>query len=71
MNCLYCRNPMQKGYLQSGKPIIWSGEKKKGFYLPLEEGEIAVSRGFWKGCFAESWYCTDCKKLITEVNEEQ
>ena len=71
MNCPYCGKTMQKGDLLSGKPIIWSQEKKKGFYLPLEEGDIAVSKGFWKGCFAESWYCAGCKKLITEVNEEQ
>ena len=71
MNCPYFGKPMQKGYLQSGKPIIWSQEKKKGFYLPLEQGDIAVSRGFWRICIAESWFCADCKKLITQVNEEQ
>lgn len=71
MICPYCGKEMQKGYLQSARPFFWGTEKHSGFFVASDETDVKVSRGFWHGCFAESWYCADCKKLITEVKAEQ
>ena len=70
MNCPYCGKPMQSGYIQSGQRIMWSPEKKEGFHLVDRETDFIISKGFWNGCHAESWYCADCKKLITEVDTQ-
>lgn len=71
MKCPYCKQPMQQGYLQSGQGFIWSPEKKEDIFIASKETDINFRESIWKGCYAESWYCADCKKLITEVEPEQ
>ena len=71
MNCPYCGKPMQSGYLQSGQRMIWSPEKKEGVHLPGGETDFYISKGFWNGCYAESWYCVDCNKLVMDVKRDK
>ncbi len=70
MNCPYCGTQMQKGFLQSGQGFIWSPEKKEDIFIASKETDIDFRGSIWKGCHAESWYCAECKKLITEVDTE-
>ena len=68
MNCPYCGKLMQMGYLQSSRRFIWSPEKKEDIFVASKKTDIAFRGSVWEGCYAESWYCIECKKLVTEVN---
>ena len=70
MNCPYCGKPMQMGYLQSARPFFW-GPEKHSFFFAASKGEVKVSEGLWDGCYAESWYCVDCHKLVMDVKRDK
>lgn len=71
MKCPFCGNEMQSGYLQSGRPFVWSEGKKVGPVIRKTGPDVVVSEGFWVGCHARSEYCPDCKKIITSVPEKE
>ena len=66
MNCPFCNEPMQEGYLQSAKSIFW-GEKKKHTLMTAGKNDVQVSKGWLTGCFADAFYCPKCGKIITEA----
>ena len=67
MLCPYCGEEMDKGFVQSARPIFWSVEKKKMFYLPSEtKGDISIAKG-GNGCVKESYLCRKCKKIIIDI----
>lgn len=67
MTCPYCGREMEQGYIKSSKQIFWGKEKE----LVMGEERTMLSQGFWDGFFhgfsVESFYCPDCKKIITSV----
>lgn len=67
MKCPYCNEEMEKGYIQSARPIFWGEEKHKISFQPNRDKEFTISKGFLTGCTVESYYCINCKKLITEL----
>jgi len=72
MKCPYCNEEMKSGYLQSSRPFFWGKNKTTtGIFLPVEESDVKVSKGFVFGCFAPSDYCPACKKIITSVPEKE
>lgn len=70
MNCPYCNQPMKRGYLQSGQGFIWSSEKKEDIFIASKDSDINFRKRLFKGCYVESWYCADCKKLVTDVTQK-
>ena len=69
MNCPFCGGIMLTGYLQSGRPIIWSPEKKTIMFTVDGDSDRKVSTGFWNGSFADASVCPCCKKLIASLPE--
>ena len=70
MICPYCNVNMEKGYLLSAHPAFWSERKKKLFFHPDDEGDIAVTKGIWNGSFADAWVCRKCGKMIVDLTIE-
>ena len=68
MKCPYCGKEMEQGYIKSPHQIFWSKDKDLG---PQGESSIKLSGKFWHGFFdgfsVESYYCPDCKKIITSI----
>ena len=68
--CPYCGKEMEQGYIKSPQQIYWSDNKELG---PASPGEtrIRLSQKFWNGFFngfhVESYYCPDCKKIVTST----
>ena len=68
MKCPYCGKEMEQGYIKSPQQIFWNKDKDLG---PQGESSIKLSGKFWHGFFngysVESYYCPDCKKIITSI----
>lgn len=69
MNCPICNHKMEKGYLQSSRGIMWGPRKKRWSFIPNKADEFNVHYGALFGCFADGYYCPDCKKIIIEAED--
>ncbi len=70
MLCPYCKEEMEKGFLQAGNILVWV---KKRHYLSLlpRKDEIVLDKNYLTGVFLPSWLCRNCKKVITEYEEQK
>ena len=66
MKCLYCGNEMEKGFIKSSHQIFWG--KDNGFW-PCDDIKLAKVNfdTFVKGNFIESYYCSNCQKIIISL----
>ena len=69
MKCPYCSREMEKGYVPSARPVIWSLNKKKLLFIATEADDLTISKGYLNGCFAEAYHCSKCKKIIIATEE--
>jgi len=60
---------MDKGFVQSARPVIWSPDKKKLVFSATTSDDFTISKGYWNGCFAEAYHCPKCKKVIISTDE--
>ena len=69
MKCPDCSKEMARGFIRSPQRIFWSKEEERS--LLVDDEKIKLSQNFWDGFFrgflVESFYCPDCKKIITSV----
>lgn len=65
MKCPFCGGATERGYIQSSRQIIWSGEKE-GFFL-AGDGDIKITEGTLKPGVAESFFCPKCKMIFTPI----
>lgn len=69
MNCPYCEKEMEKGSVVGGTNIRWYPEGADDLWLDSGSG-VRLSTGGWvDNARAESWYCADCRVVITPVPE--
>ena len=65
----YCNKEMEKGYIKSGHHFYWSRDKEIG--MAAEEDVKLYKNSFvnmmFNGNAAESFYCPECKIIITPV----
>ena len=70
MTCPCCGKEMEPGYIKSPQQISWSRNTEMG-YEPVGEGKIRLSQNFWNGFFngfhVKSFYCANCKQILTPV----
>ena len=69
MKCPYCGKEMEKGYVQSARPVIWSRNKKKLLFTATAADDFTISEGYLNGCFAEAYHCSKCKKIVIATEE--
>ena len=72
MECPYCKKEMQKGFIFGGNHIRWYPEGADTMMmLPEEEGAVRLNAtgGLVTSARAESYYCADCRVVITPVPE--
>ena len=72
MDCPYCKKEMQKGFIFDGNHIRWYPEGADTMLMfPEEEGAVRLNAtgGLITSARAESWYCADCRMVITPVPE--
>ena len=71
MNCPYCGQPMQAGFIQCRDGLYWTAKARPVAALPVLSGErIDLSDGEGGGLFrgyrAAALCCRACKKVIVE-----
>ena len=70
MNCPFCNKDMKKGFLKSSHYMHWGEEKSLGF-LPHDLKLTRFSlEAMLKGNFVESYYCSECKKIIVSIEDK-
>ena len=72
MKCPYCSKEMEKGFIRNARDSVrWYPEETdtSGFW-PENEGSVMLAKLSWvTGAETESWYCPDCRMVITPVPE--
>ena len=69
MKCPYCSKEMESGFIKSSHHMHWGKEKELGFLpndLKLTKNSF---EGMLDGKFVESYYCSDCKKIIVSFED--
>ncbi len=66
MKCPLCGGAAERGYIQSSRQIIWSRDKKEGFFL-AGDGDIKLTEGTLKPGITESFVCPKCKMIFTPI----
>lgn len=70
MDCPYCSEEMDRGYIQSAQSIFWSKKKKKIFFSPRQSaGDISIAGGFG-GSTQQAFVCPKCDKVIIDMAYE-
>lgn len=70
MLCPYCGKEMEKGLIQSARPIFWSIKKKKMFFIASSaQGDISIAKG-GNGCVREAFLCKDCNKIQVDLMDD-
>ena len=71
MQCPYCKNEMEVGYLKSSHFIQWGKEKRLGF-LPQD---IKLTKTgletLFNGFFVKSYHCGACEKIVVSLDETE
>ena len=66
MICPWCNRKMQKGFLQSGKPIVFNLKARAVVLLHQKEGEVSLTKQFWTLPTVPAWHCTGCRRIVAE-----
>ena len=72
MKCPYCQKEMEKGCILGREHVRWYPEGVDAVMMfPEEDGAVRLnaSGGLVSAGRAESWYCADCRMVITPVPE--
>ena len=71
MNCPYCSKEMEKGYINGRDHVRWipEGVYPGDAWMYEEESVVLAKIGLVSSAKAESWYCPDCRMVITPVVE--
>ena len=72
MKCPYCGKEMAKGFIFDGNHVRWYPEGADTMLMfPEEEGAVRLNAtgGVVTSARAESYYCSDCRMVITPVPE--
>lgn len=74
MECPYCKKEMLKGYIPASKmALMWIPENEKTPPTVFSKTSVGVNLTkvpFWTMQKAESYYCRNCKIVITPSVEE-
>ena len=66
MNCPYCEQEMEKGFVQANtSELFWSKNKSKVFFIPSEDDEPLTQNLFVTGI--EAHRCYSCKKILINL----
>ena len=65
MNCPYCQQQMESGYLSSRSPVFWS-ETVSGFPIPSRREDVLLGGKLGLVVRPQAFLCRNCKTVITQ-----
>ena len=69
MNCPYCNEELENGYIKSSHSVYWGPNRKLG----LVGNDFVLAKpslkGIFEGLFTEAHCCKKCKKIIISFDE--
>ena len=69
MECPYCKKEMQKGFINGRDSIRWYPEGVEPWAVADDSTVCLAKVGIISAAHSESWYCEDCRMVITPVPE--
>ncbi len=69
MNCPYCNQEMENGFLQTGNKIAWTKKIHK-FSLLHKEGEVMLENNVFKAINFPAYICNNCKKVLLDYSDK-
>ena len=70
MNCPYCDDEMEQGYLQGMRRVAWVKNRHKFSLLP-REGEVLLENNAIKDFLLAAWICKKCKKIMVDYSDRE
>ena len=73
MNCPYCGNEMESGYVQSRDGIIYTAKEKTSPFPSwfIGKNDIRLTHGLTAPTTCCAQRCSTCRKVIIEYSEKQ
>ena len=73
MNCPFCGQEMEQGFVQSGTRILWTKKIHKISLLP-KDGDVLLLKSVLRPSAIPACICKVCKKIVmdyAEVSDDQ
>lgn len=65
MDCPYCNQEMEQGFLQGRQRVAWVKKRHKLTLLP-KPGEILLENNAFKDFLFSAWICKGCKIILLD-----
>lgn len=66
MNCPYCGGEMEKGYVKTSHPVVWSKNKRRKIF-DTEDDVFLTDFGLFSSKNENSYLCRSCGKVIIDI----
>ena len=66
MKCSCCQSEMEKGFIQSGRDILWTEKRHIVSLKPKHEKEFIIASNPVGGATVKGFCCRKCKKIVLE-----
>lgn len=66
MKCPFCQREMEKGFLQSGRSVLWTPQKHRLSLKPKNAGELIVAEDPLGGATVPGFCCKSCRRILLE-----
>lgn len=70
MNCPYCSNEMEQGFLQGMRRVSWVKNQHKVSLLP-KQGEVLLENNTFKDFVFPASICKKRKKLVVDYSDKE
>lgn len=69
MNCPKCNLQMEKGFIQSGRTVFYTIEKKYLFFLPSSD-DVVLTRNNFTNPTGVAYNCKKCKIILFDYGSK-
>lgn len=70
MKCPWCKNEMTEGFVISAREVLFTQERKGGFFWAKGKDDIKITQFNWTEPSAKAYHCEHCKKVVVDYAEE-
>ncbi len=61
-----CLSEMERGFIQSGRCILWTKEKQRLTMKPESREAFILAENMLGGAVVSAFHCKSCRKIVIE-----